>query len=99
MPRDSLGLGIGAALGAYRGLRQEPQQAQPNYNQLMLEIERLRNQGGSTNQPAINQPPANQAPQVATGQAGYGAPGAGQGFAPQGTNSAYYNQFGYGGGP
>ena len=99
MPRDSLGLGISAALGAYRGLRQEPQQAQPNYNQLMLEIERLRNQGGSTNQPAINQPPANQAPQVATGQAGYGAPGAGQGFAPQGTNSAYYNQFGYGGGP
>ena len=62
MPRDPVGEGLGAALGAYRGLREDPQPTTPNYDTLLSEINQLQNQNQAGFTQAAYTPVMQQAP-------------------------------------
>ena len=66
MPRDPVGLGLSAALGAYRGFRQPPQSQNTNpYDVAIDEVQRRRDQaniGANLNMPASIAPPPTQFP-------------------------------------
>ena len=66
MPRDPVGLGLSAALGAYRGFRQPPQSQNTNpYDVAIDEVQRRRDQaniGANLNIPTSIAPPPAQFP-------------------------------------
>ena len=66
MPRDPVGLGLSAALGAYRGLRQPPQtQATNQYDAISNQVQQKRNEAdirSNLNMPASIVPPLTQFP-------------------------------------
>ena len=106
LPVDPRNAALAAGLGVYNTFR--PQQQQPTNTtdsnrayfekQLSGLQEGLANTLNTLNTPNTSNPYQQPNPyqQQNPYQASYGAPGVGQGYAPPGTNSNYYNQFGVG---
>ena len=103
LPVDPRNAALAAGLGVYNTFR--PQQQQPTNTTdsarayFQEQLSGLQKGLGNALNPPIESNPYQQPnpyQQQNPYQASYGAPGVGQGYAPPGTNSNYYNQFGVG---